>query len=87
MRTDANRTPNAGLADRMYTAREKIRIVLKGMRGEQPVQELCRTEGVPLWLYYRWCLMFLEAGKLGLMDDEAYGTMRNDRFSRALQAV
>ena len=46
-----------------YTAEEKIRIVLEGLRGETPITELCRQEGINSNLYYRWSKEFLEAGK------------------------
>ena len=29
-----------------YTAEEKIRIVMEGVRGEEPVSAICRREGV-----------------------------------------
>ena len=32
---------------RKYTAEEKIRIVLEGLRGEIPISELCRRDGRP----------------------------------------
>jgi transposase-like protein len=53
-------------AARAISPDDKIRIVLKGLGGDLPVSELCRREGVPTWLYYAWCLTFLEAGKVGL---------------------
>ena len=31
---------------RRFTAGQKIRIVLEGLRGEIPVTELCRKEGI-----------------------------------------
>ena len=31
---------------RQFNAEEKIRIVLEGLRGEVPVTELCRREGI-----------------------------------------
>ena len=31
---------------RRFSAEEKIRIVLEGLRGEIPVTELCRREGI-----------------------------------------
>ena len=31
---------------RKYSAEEKIRIVLEGLRGEQSVTDLCRKEGI-----------------------------------------
>ncbi len=46
-----------------YTAEEKIRIVLEGLRGETSITELCRREGINSNLYYRWSKEFLEAGK------------------------
>jgi len=46
-----------------YTAEEKIRIVLEGLRGETTITELCRREGINSNLYYRWSKEFLEAGK------------------------
>jgi transposase-like protein len=57
--------------EREFTAREKIRIVLRGLSGRQPVAELCRNESIPLWLYSRWCMAFLDAGKAGLQGDGA----------------
>jgi transposase len=46
-----------------YTAEEKIRIVLEGLRGETAITELGRREGINSNLYYRWSKEFLEAGK------------------------
>jgi transposase len=46
-----------------YSAEEKIRIVLDGLRGESTVAELCRREGINQNLYYKWSKEFLEAGK------------------------
>ena len=48
---------------RNYSAEEKIRIVLEGLRGEDSIAELCRKEGINQNLYYRWSREFLEAGK------------------------
>ncbi len=36
-----------------YSAEEKIRIVLEGLRGEDSVAELCRREGINPNVYYR----------------------------------
>jgi transposase len=54
---------------RKFPAEEKIRIVLEGLRGEIPISELCRREGIAPMMYYRWCKTFLEAGKSGLTRD------------------
>ncbi len=48
---------------RKYSAEEKIRIVLEGLRGEDSIAELCRREGLHQNVYYRWSKEFLEAGK------------------------
>ena len=54
---------------RRFSAEDKVRIVLEGLRGEQSVVELCRKEGIVANLYYRWSKDFLEAGKKRLMGD------------------
>jgi len=54
---------------RKFNPEEKIRIVLEGLRGEIPVSELCRREGINPTVYYRWSKGFLEAGKNGLTKD------------------
>ena len=54
---------------RKFTAEEKIRIVLEGLRGEISVSELCRRESIAPTLYYRWSKAFLDAGKNGLVRD------------------
>ena len=54
-----------------YTAEEKIRIVLDGLRGEFSIAELCRREGIAESLYYSWSKEFLEAGKRRLAGDTA----------------
>ena len=51
---------------RKFSADEKIRIVLEGLRGELSISELCRREGIAASVYYRWSKDFLEAGKNGL---------------------
>ena len=51
------------------SSKEKIRIVLEGIRGEESIANLCRREGMPNNLYYRWSKDFLEAGKKRLMGD------------------
>ena len=56
---------------KQYSAEEKIRIVLDGLRGEDSSAELCRREGINQNLYYRWSKEFLEAGKKRLAGDTA----------------
>lgn len=54
---------------RRYSAEERIRIVLEGLKGEASIAELCRREGISPNLYYKWSKEFLEAGKRRLMGD------------------
>ena len=56
---------------KQYSAEEKIRIVLEGLRGEDSIAELCRREEIAQNLYYRWSKDFLEAGKKRLAGDTA----------------
>lgn len=54
---------------RKFSAEDKIRIVMDGLRGEIGIAELCRREGIAPNLYYRWSKDFLEAGKKRLAGD------------------
>ena len=56
---------------RHYSAEEKIRVVLEGLRGEDSIAELCRHEGINSNVYCRWSKEFLEAGKKRLSGDTA----------------
>ena len=56
---------------RHFSAEDKIRIVLEGLRGEDSIAELCRREGSSRTSYYRWSKDFLEAGKKRLAGDTA----------------
>ncbi|ABS17491.1 transposase IS3/IS911 (plasmid) [Brucella anthropi ATCC 49188] len=37
-----------------YSAEDKIRIVLEGLRGEDSIAAICRREGIAESLYYSW---------------------------------
>lgn len=56
---------------RQFSAEEKIRIVLEGLRGEDSISELCRRENIASSVYYTWSKEFLEAGKKRLAGDMA----------------
>lgn len=56
---------------RQYSAEERIRIVLEGLRGEESIAALCRREGIAESLYCNWSKEFLEAGKKRLAGDTA----------------
>jgi len=68
-------------ARKKYSAEEKVRIVLEGLRGEEKISEICRREGIHQNMYYKWSKEFLEAGKQRLVGDtkrEADSTEVND---------
>jgi len=54
---------------RQFSAEEKIRIVMEGIRGEEPVSVICRREGIHTTVYYRWTRDALEAMKARLRGD------------------
>ena len=56
---------------RQFSAEEKIRIVLDGLRGVHSIVELCRREVIAESLYYTWSKEFLEAGKRRRAGDTA----------------
>ena len=56
---------------RHFSAEDKIRIVLEGLRGDDSIAELCRKEGIAQSLYYVWLKEFMEAGKRRLAGDTA----------------
>jgi transposase len=56
---------------RHFSAEDKIRIVIDGLRGDDSIAELCRREGIAQSLYYTWSKEFMEAGKRRLAGDTA----------------
>lgn len=54
---------------RRFSAEDKIRIVLAGLRGDDSIAELCRQEGISQSQYYSWSKEFMEAGKKRLAGD------------------
>jgi transposase len=75
-----------------YSAEDKIRIVLDGLRDEQSIAELCRREAIAESLYYSWSKEFLEAGKWRLAGDTVRAATSDEvkdlrRESSALKEV
>lgn len=60
-----------------FSAEEKIRIILEGLRGEEAISELCRQAGISPSVYYSWSKSFLEAGKQRLVG-ESKRSLTND---------
>ena len=65
-------------ARKRYTVEEKIRIVMEGVRGEEPVSAICRREGIHSNMYYRWLKSFMEAGKQRLKGEETRGASHSE---------
>ncbi len=77
---------------KQYSAEEKVRIALDGLRGEDGIAELCRREGISQGIYYKWSKDFIEAGKRRLAGDTARATTTDEakdlrRESRDLKEV
>lgn len=54
---------------RKFSAEEKIRIVIEGLRGEESIAEICRKESIHPNQYYKWSKDFMEAAKKRMMGD------------------
>ena len=48
---------------RSWTAKQKIEIVLAGLRGDRSVKEVCREHEISETLYYSWREKLLEGGR------------------------
>ena len=72
---------------RHFSAEEKIRIVLEGLRGEESIAELCRREGIASSMYYGWSKEFLEAGKRRLAAATSDEVKDLRREAQALKEV
>ena len=85
--SSANQSPESVVREikrktrKRYSAEEKIRVVLEGLKGEESIAEICRREGINPNVYYKWSKEFLEAGKKRLQGDtqrEATGSEVTD---------
>jgi transposase len=63
---------------RKFSAEEKIRIILEGLKGEESITTICRKEGIAPPLYYKWSKAFLEAGKRRLQGDTVREASSNE---------
>ena len=55
---------------RSWTAKQKIEIVLAGLRGDRSVKEVCREYAISETLYYSWREKLLEGGREALAGKE-----------------
>ena len=61
-----------------YSAEDKIRIVMEGIRGDDPVSVICRRERIHANMYYKWLKDFMEAGKERLKGESKRGATRGE---------
>jgi len=55
---------------RSWTAKQKLEIVLAGLKGDRSVRDVCREHGVSETLYYGWRDKLFEAGREALAGKE-----------------
>ena len=71
---------------RKFTAKQKLEIVLAGLRGDRTVKDVCREHEIAETLYYGWRDKLLEGGKLALAGkDERHGERELQRRVRELE--
>ena len=71
---------------RKFTARQKLEIVLAGLRGDKSVKDVCREHEIAETLYYGWRDKLLESGKLALAGkDERQGEKELQKRIRELE--
>jgi len=63
---------------RKFTAEEKIKIVLEGMRGEDTIAAICRKYSIHQNNYFKWSKEFIEAGKRRLSGDTLREATRDE---------
>ena len=69
MRTEKKSTPETYLKDirrktrRVFTAEQKILVVMEALRAETSIAELCRKYAIQESTFYTWNKEFIEAGK------------------------
>ena len=75
MKTEKKSTPETYLKDirrktrRVFTAEQKILVVMEALRAETSIAELCRKYAIQESTFYKWNNEFIEAGKKRLSGD------------------
>lgn len=74
MATSKKSTPEKFVKDirnntrRIFTAEQKILIVMEALRAETSIAELCRKYSISQSQFYKWNKEFLEAGKSDYLE-------------------
>ena len=55
---------------RKFTAKQKVEIVLAGMKGDRSVRDVCREHEISDTLYYQWRDKLYEGGIVALAGKE-----------------
>jgi transposase-like protein len=55
---------------RSWTVKQKLEIVLAGLRGDRSVKEVCREHEISETLYYSWREKLIEGGREALQGKE-----------------
>jgi len=58
---------------RKFTAKQKIEIVLAGMKGDRSIRDVCREHEISDTLYYQWRDKLYEGGIAALAGKEERG--------------
>ena len=72
---------------RSWTAKQKIEIVLAGLRGDRSVKEVCREHAISETLYYGWRDQLLEAGRERLAGRRSGRAYRRSRVTSAAKKL
>jgi len=71
---------------RKFSAKQKVEIVLAGLRGDRSVRDVCREHGIAETLYYHWREKLLEGGHKQLAGtSERQGEKELQRRIRELE--
>ena len=65
-----------------WSAEEKQKIVLAGLRNETSASELCRRHGVSDTMYYKWKQAFLDGGLNALRRNGKAGGRQESALQR-----
>ena len=63
---------------RLYSAEEKVKIVLEGLLVEESIAALCRKYDIHQNTYFKWTKDFMEAGKRRLSGDTTREATRDE---------
>lgn len=63
------------MKQRKYTSDEKLAVVLEMLKGQTPVSQICKENGIRDSLAYRWRDEALDGMKSGLSGSQKRGTL------------